>query len=219
MSGAINPYYYMIPNPNLKPETARETEIGFSWTRHGVWASGDTLETIRPNEKPPTSESYGQYLNTDSVKRHGFEWTRAYRQAWGDVGLGYSRVRQTDRTTGKNVPSAFADKLNLHGHWQAAPGLLLGMNVNHWFKPRQNPESVVSRGRRLWYVRSAFTIVDMDARWQPRPGVGGPFGRDLEVTFGIRNVLNSRYINAARVESTGHVGKGRNIYLSVGTRF
>ena len=87
MSSAINPYYYMIPNPNLKPETARETEIGFSWTRHGVWASGDTLETIRPNEKPPTSESYGQYLNTDSVKRHGFEWTRAYRQAWGDVGL------------------------------------------------------------------------------------------------------------------------------------
>ena len=59
----------------------------------------------------------------------------------------------------------------------------------------------------------------MDARWQPRPGAGGPFGRDLEVSFGIRNLFNGPYMNAGNVETSAFVGKGRNIYLGVGTRF
>lgn len=235
-AGAINPYHYLIPNTGLKPETARETEIGFSWTKNGLWAANDSLETklmlfsgrvknlislelVRPNEKPPESESYAMYLNTDSVKRHGLEWTGTYQQVWGNVGLGYSRIRQTDRATGRNVPGAFADKLNLHGHWQAAPGLLLGLNVNHWFKPKQNPESFVSQGRRYWYVRKAFTVVDLDARWQPRPWASGPFGRDMEVTFGIKNVFDASYMNAFVAETSQRVGKGRNIYVGLSTRF
>ena len=235
-NGPLNPHYWYLPNYELKPETARETEIGFSWTKNGLWAANDSLETklmlfsgrikdmislkrVRPNETPPESEAYATYLNTGSVKRHGFEWTGTYQHAWGDVGFGYSRVRQTDRATGQNVPYAFADKLNLHGHWQAAPGLLLGLNVNHWFKPKQNPETTVSRGRRLWYVRKAFTIVDLDARWQPRPWASGPFGRDMEVTFGIKNVFDASYMNASNVETASLVGKGRNIYVGLSTRF
>ena len=235
-AGPINPYLFMIPNHGLKPETARETELGFSYTKENLWARDDALKTklmlfsgrikdmisltrIRPNETPPESDSYGTYLNVGRVKRHGFEWTASYASAWGDVGLGYSRVRQTDASTGRNVPNAFADKLNLHGHWQAMPGLVLGLNVNHWFKPRQNPATTVSRGRTYWYVRKDFTIVDLDARWQPRPYASGPFGRDMELRFGIKNLFNASYINATNVETTSLVGKGRNVFVSFSTRF
>ena len=235
-NGPLNPHYWYLPNYDLKPETARETEIGFSWTKNGLWAAHDSLQTklmlfsgrikdmitlkrVRPNETPPASDEYATYLNTGRVKRHGFEWTGTYQQTWGDAGFGYSRVRQTDRATGKNVPYTFADKLNVHGHWQAAPGLLLGLNIDHWFKPKQNPASAMSRGRRLWYVRRAFTVVDLDARWHPRPWASGPFGRDLEAAFGIRNVFDASYMNAANFEASSLVGKGRNVYFGLSTRF
>ena len=68
-------------------------------------------------------------------------------------------------------------------------------------------------------MRKAFTIVDLDARWQPRPWASGPFGRDMEVTFGIKNVFDASYMNASNVETASLVGKGRNIYVGLSTRF
>ena len=178
------------------------------------------LTRIRIGETPPESESYASYLNVGKVKRHGFEWTGRYSAAWGDIGAGYSRVRQVNQATGRVVPSAFADKLNLHGHWQAAPGLLLGLNVNHWFKPKQNPETTLTSDRRtVYYVRRAFTVADFDARWLPRPHASGPFGRDLEVSFGIKNLFDAQFVHASNTEASSFVGKGRNVYLSVSTRF
>ena len=236
-AGPINPHYFMIPNYGLKPETARETELGFSWSRSGLWAAGDELQTkfmafsgrirdminltrIRIGETPPESESYASYLNVGKVKRHGFEWTGRYSAAWGDIGAGYSRVRQVNQATGRVVPSAFADKLNLHGHWQAMPGLMLGLNINHWFKPKQNPETTLTSDRRtVYYVRRAFTVADFDARWLPRPHASGPFGRDLEVSFGIKNLFDAQFVHASNTEASSFVGKGRNVYLSVSTRF
>ena len=77
----------------------------------------------------------------------------------------------------------------------------------------------MSQGRRYWYVRKAFTVVDLDARWQPRPWASVPFGRDMEVTFDIKNVFDASYMNASNVETASLVGKDHNMYMGLSTRF
>ena len=41
----------------------------------------------------------------------------------------------------------------------------------------------------------------------------------MEVTFGIKNVFDASYMNAFVAETSQRVGKGRNIYVGLSTRF
>lgn len=234
--GALNPHYWYVPNPALQPETAREAELGFSYARQALLAPDDALRTkfmyfrgniadmialthIRPGELSPEGSPYARYENVARARRSGFEWSLAYERRLAGLGLDYSRVRQVDTATGKNVPRAFADKLTLHAHLRPVDGLRLGLSVNHWRKPRQNPASTVIRGTTLWYVRDPFTVVNLQGRWKPNPHGSGFLGRDFEVEFGINNVFDATYRDASNVESSSIVGKGRNIYLGAIARF
>lgn len=240
--GPLNRMYWYVPNPNLKPETARETEIGASWTRNGVLASGDMLRSklmyfngrvkdmivvvgTRPGEVPPGgfSRAYGTYANVDSVKRHGLELQTDYTRDGTGLGLSYSTLRQTDEATGRPTPRTFADTLSLRGHFTPMHGLRLGADLTHWFKPQQNPETTTTtvngKPTTVWYVRDSYTIVNIYAQWQPRPADTGLFGRDMVLRMGVNNLFNASYLAANSVEYTPLTGKGRNIYLQMETRF
>ncbi|MDH5859246.1 TonB-dependent receptor, partial [Lampropedia aestuarii] len=234
--GPLNPHYWYLPNPDLDPETIRETEFGASFTKHAVLVPGDALRTkvmffngrirdmisleeTRPNEVSPQDSPYATYININRVKRRGFEWQGSYDQNLFGVGASYAHLKQTDEATGLSTPQSFADKLALNGYVRPLHGLKVGAEVIHWRKPKQNPESTLSGGVLYWYVRDDFTITNVFADWTPNPAGQGAFGRDFSIRFGVNNLFDSSYINARDVETTGRIGKGRNAYVSLQTRF
>lgn len=234
MQGAINPRFYYQPNPALGPEKAREAELGFSFERKGVFTGADRLDTkfmyfrgnikdmialrrIRQNETSPSGAPYATYQNVENARRSGFEWTAQYEQPRFGTSMAFSRVRQTDKSTGDNVPRTFADKLSLSGWVSPAQGLRLGLAVNHWRKPKQSPPTTVVSGTTLWYVRDDFTIVDLTGSY--KLAGAGWLGRDVQFDFGVKNLFDATYREASNVETATLVGKGRNLYVGVSARF
>lgn len=234
--GPLNPHYWYLPNPDLKPETIREYELGFSYEKKGVFAAADSFETklmyfdgriqdmialalVRPDETSPEGSPYGMYRNVDRVKRHGVEWQASYEHALGGISLAYSTLSQKNEANDQDTPQAFADKLNIGAFFNATPGLRLGGSVTHWFKPSPNPASLVSGGKTYWYVRDDYTVANVYARWRPNAQGSGFFGRDLSVRVGVNNVFDASYLNARDVETTTRVGKGRNVFATLETRF
>jgi iron complex outermembrane receptor protein/hemoglobin/transferrin/lactoferrin receptor protein len=237
-TGALNMMYYYIPNPNLKPETAREFEWGFSFERRDLFAAQDRFHlkamyfdgkiedmiAVRPipgmGTPPPsgslTPGSYAHYENVAEVTRKGYELIAAYQTHKAGTEFSYEHLKMRDKETGDLTPGAFADKLRIAVHYKPLANVMLQLDASHWFKPKQDPETTVSGGQTYWYVRDDFTQVNARLRWMPE---WSALGRDAEIVLGVNNLFDKPYLNARNVETTTRVGKGRNIYLSLSTRF
>lgn len=234
--GPLNPHYWYLPNPDLRPETIRESELGFSYEKKAMFSTGDrfyaklmhfdgnvedmiTFGTTRNNETSPQNSPYGTYQNIANAVRHGVELQASYDWDVGGVSINYSTLKQKDETTGKNTPQTFADKFGIDGYFRPFAGWKVGGNITHWFKPSPNPASMISSGKTYWYVRKDYTIANAYAEWQPNVQGSGLLGRDFTMRLGVNNIFDAPYLNARDVETTSRVGKGRNFFLSVETRF
>lgn len=231
--GPLNPHYWYLPNPNLKPEIAREVEAGVSFAREGLWRASDRVRAkamvfqgriqdmiaFKPDLTGPSSPQgspYGTYGNYARVKRSGFELEASYDIGrWGG-GLTLEHLKQRDLATGKFVPQAFADKVGMNAHWRLAADWRLEGTVSHWLKPNQNPVALVSGGKTYWYVRDHYTQADVALRWSP---VATRWARDVELLVGVNNLFNRPYLNARELETTTRVGKGRNVFVALSSRF
>ncbi|MBB3117665.1 TonB-dependent receptor domain-containing protein [Pseudoduganella violacea] len=235
-SGALNPFYWYLPNPDLKPEHSKERELGASLSRNALFAEKDRLfaKAMYFNGKisqmigltalpemgpPPSSENYARYTNADLVKRRGYEIEVEYRQPLWQLDASYEHLKQVNQSTGKNYPNAFADKLRLSAGYWLTPEASIGLAVSHWRKPDQNPATYVSGKKTEYYVRDSYTIADLNLRWQPAASPWKALGRQVEVLAGVRNLFNRPYLNAMKAENTAQVGKARNIYISMSNRF
>lgn len=234
--GPLNIHYWYLPNSHLKPETVREFETGFSYARTSLLSQRDRLQFkgMYFNGKiedmialkadlngptPPSSSYYATYENIDSVSREGVEVSASYdAERWGGR-LGYSHLNQKNDATGKKTPQAFADKFTAGAYVRPLPSLRLGASVTHWFKPDQDPETVVSGGTTYWYVRDSFTHTNLMATWTPRVNGLTLLGRTPELVVGVNNLFDEPYINARDVETTSRVGRGRNVYVGFSTNF
>lgn len=235
-SGPLNIHYYYLPNPDLKPEIVREFEWGVSFDRRDLLAEGDrarmkatyfegTIENLikltpdLTGPTPPQSNYYATYENVDEVQRRGYEITAAYSTRRAGVDISYEHLTQRDQASRQFTPQAFADRIRLGFHFRPLETLRVNVDVSHWRKPEQNPETTVSGGRTYWYVRDDYTQVNLGVRWVPQLPTGSLFGKEVEVAAGINNVFDRPYLNARDVETTTRVGKGRNAYVSVSSRF
>ncbi|WGG49336.1 TonB-dependent receptor domain-containing protein [Rugamonas sp. DEMB1] len=235
-NGPLNPFYWYLPNAGLKPELSKEVEVGASLSRGAVFAARDSLFAkamlfdgkisqmiglkARPElGTPPESENYAQYVNADLVKRRGYEVEVEYKLPQLELDASFEHLRQVDQATGKNFPSAFADKLRVAAAYWLTPETSVKLAVSHWLPPGQNPATVVSNKQTIYYVRDAYTITDLSVRWQPEASPLKVLGRQVEVLAGVHNLFNRPYLNAMKTETTPQVGKARNIYLSVSNRF
>ncbi len=231
--GPLNPHYWYLPNPDLRPEIARELELGLSFAREGLWRASDRMRAKAmffhgriqdmiafkadlSGPASPQGSPYGRYGNYDRVRRNGLELQAHYDAGRAGAGLTFEHLDQRDLATGKKVPQGFADKLRLEAHWRVAAGWRLEGSVSHWFKPDQNPESVVSGKQTYWYVRDSYTQADVALRWTP---AATRWARDVELVLGVNNLFDRPYLNAREVETTTRVGKGRNVYVALSSRF
>ncbi|MCG8641740.1 MAG: TonB-dependent receptor [Desulfobacterales bacterium] len=235
--GPLNIRYWYLPNTDLEPETSKETEFGFTYDRQdlmqgdaslwfrALYFIGDIENMIDFKSLPelgpsPDGTIYGTYENVESASREGFEIEGRFD--WKRLRLkgSYEHLDLYDDATDEKVPHAFADKLMVGVEYDHTPqNLRLGLEVNHWFDPDQNPESYVFRGTTYYYVDESFTIANFRLRWDP-DNTGISFvDNGVELHAGVENIFDKDYINAKNTTTTSRTGKGRNIYFNLSKKF
>ncbi len=240
--GMLNPYYFYLPNPDLKPEIAKEYEVGFSVSKNNLFDLGHAIyfkttyfngkikdmislqaipELGLPPERmnPRVQNQYAKYLNVSNVKRTGVEAELKY--AIGNLLLSgsYGHLKLTNTETGKRV-STFADRLTAGVTYTYTPwDLTAGLKVNHWFKPKADTFDYYARGEHYSYVNGSFTQVDFNGIWQPKNTGFSFIDQDLKVMFGVNNLFNKKYKPAGTLDVTATGGPGRNFYVQVEKRF
>ncbi len=236
-NGPLNPHYWYLPNPDLKPETAGEMEVGFAYTNNklrggtsgimlkGMYFDGEIDKMIAFRTLPDLGESpqgspYGTFQNVNKAERDGYEFSvNYYVNNWTANGS-FEHLDMVDSETKEKVPSAFADKARLSLSYKIPQiDLLVGGNFSHWFKPDQNPESFWFRGTEYFYVKDEFSISNLWIRWKPERVFSSFFDQSFELHFGVKNLLNDTYINARNVETTSRSGKGRNVWMAIKKTF
>ncbi|MEN5116539.1 TonB-dependent receptor [Luteimonas sp. TWI662] len=234
--GPLNIHYWYKPNPHLKSETSREYEAGFSWQTTGLLLDADRFSAkamyfkgriedmirlvVDHGSVSPENSEYASFRNVDGVDRKGFELEAAYDlPAWGGY-LTYESLDMTDVATGEKSPTAFADRARVGLRWRPVnDDLTLSIDYTHWFKPEQNPETVVSGGTTYWYVREPFNQTNVQLRWRPVNSHVDFFDGSTQFLIGINNLFDQRRLNASAVETNNRSSLGRNIYLSVTKQF
>lgn len=234
--GALNPHFYYLPNPDLGAETAKEFEGGFSFNHDSLFTNDDqlsikatyydgkiedmiSLKRLPGLGKPPESREYAQYRNVAKAKRDGYEINADYLMSNWQFAASYEHLDIYDAETKEKVAQGFADKLQLNATWFAHDmGLQLGLGVDHWFKPDQNPKTLVSRGKTYTYVDQTFTQVNLRGHWDV-PFEIAEFVEHARVNFGVNNLTDKKYINARNVNTTSRVGPGVNAYIDIEVDF
>ncbi len=190
-----------LPNPGLKPETARTWEAGVNYKKDGVFRGGDALRlkaayfhndiddyislaTVFP---PYPGCSYffcAQYQNYANAKIEGFELESLYDASWGYLGLSasfinghtvsYDGVRE-DLTT---VPSSqVTGQLGLRF---LEDKLLVGTEVQYNGKPRGNE------------FAKDYTLVNAFASYRVND--------NFKLDFRVDNIFDKKYFNALNTE-------------------
>lgn len=237
-SGALNPHYWYVPNNALKPEVAKEYEIGFALNQQDLlgddslylkatWFDGDIQDMISLERSPELGtppdigdgnadyREYAQYKNIASASRRGFEVEAKYRLPNWAFAAGYDHLKLHDDRTGKLLQPS-TDKLYLNASYTHNPwDLTAGVRLTHWFEPKRDSYVRVIRGEEYQYIKDDFTTVDLLGSWQPGNWGQHELAQDWSVKFGINNLFDEQRINAANYETTTAVGKGRNYYLAL----
>ena len=230
--GPLNDWYWYLANPDLKPETAHELEVGASFAKSGLFNKGDhlkakftyfdaniddmiTLVELTEMGASPDDSIYVTYANVEEAKRKGYEFSSTYYLSAWDLSASYEHLDLYDKQTKQKI-TPFADKLRLAvGYTFEAIALSLSANVDHWFKPEQNPESYMWGTTEYFYVDEAYTQANIAGKWIPN-------NNGLESTtlhFGINNIFDEQYINAQDTTTTSRVGKATNYYVDLEVKF
>lgn len=243
-AGNINVQSYMVPNPDLKPELAKEYEIGFSLAKDNLFNLGHRLNlkatyfdgkvedminlSLRDDlGLPPTvgsypNQRYRQYRNLREVERSGYEIDLRYQTDNWRFGLSYGQTKLYD-TQARRLASAYAGKLNAYAFYTHRPwDLTLGVELRHWLRPK-NPQShsnMNSPNPYNRYVHNSSTQVNLKGSWEPTQTGSAFWDGSTSLSFGVNNVFDRQAKRAGDFDlSTDAVGTGRNFYLQFEKRF
>ena len=217
-----NKFSNFTPNAALRPETSRAKEFGFTVALDGVVAPKDAFrfkatgfdESVKDLINQTTISTYTrtapfsgtgsnyQYQNVSNAHRWGGEAEASYRLGDWDFGLGYSRLRVKDRSTGNNL-FAPPDKLTASTAYFVDDFLSLRYGAR--FVAAQNYDSTVSRRR------DGYTVHD----------IGASYERDAyRIDFGVSNLFDKGYSTYHQSLATSYVyEEGRSFNLSLTAKF
>lgn len=245
--GPINVSTYLVKSENLKPEVAKEYELGFSFGDQEILSDDDIfdlkviyfngkinnfIDIIARNElgfPPPNafydptdpnlnSQRYRQYVNLYSAKRMGWEITTNYEISDFRFGASYETLKIYNAETSEAIRK-HADKIMGKFGYSPFKVLDIDFKVSHWFKPPAEPRYLMQStyGTAYPYVDKSFTIADAKLRY--KVGRELPLLDGATLGLGVNNIFDKQYINANAQATTGHVGTGRNYWLDLEMRF
>lgn len=226
-NGVVFPF---LPNPNLKPETARTVEFGLNYSRDGLIQADDTLRlkaayfnndiddyiggaTIsRFDGNPacpfvfpiPTVPICFQYQNFANAKINGFELESVYEAGWGFGGLSVSVIDgHTISYEGEREDLSTIPSSQVTaqlGFKFLDDKLIAGGEVQYNGAPAGNP------------IAQDYTLVNLFASYQATD--------DLKFNARIDNLFNENYTNPLNASTTTIVYEpGISFKLAASMRF
>lgn len=205
-------FYQILPNANLKPETANSFEVGFrgkysdgsSWQLTGFYnLYNNFLETVTVGQVGPITQF--QYVNLSNVTIWGVEARGEYRFARDWSVLGWTAFAQgTDTRTGLPVDSVspWATQARIrYGSDQGLTAQLIG--------------TVVAQHTQV----SNPTFFQTPAYFNLDATVGYTFRRNFQVNAGAFNITNAKYWNSADVIGLTSTNQQLDLYAQPGRYF
>lgn len=181
-----------LPNPNLKPETAKTLEVGVNFKTNNLFTAGDALlikadvfqngvddliDVARVSPQPFPFGSY-QYINIANARLKGLEFEGMYDAGFMFAGLSGQIMRGKDRDTKDWLNSVPPDQLTgTLGFRFLDEALELGTEVTAAAKQHRVSDPTLRS--------SAFTLVDLF--------VGYKYNSDLRFDLRFNNILDESY--------------------------
>ncbi len=210
----------VVPNPDLKPETAKTWEGGFGLNFDSLVTPSDQFRfkavsftekvfdfisaTQTPSVNPGTGIIEYTNINVGEVHRYGFEVELGYRFKAFSLNAAYGVVNGEDKASNEKTGSV-PHTLTLTLGWD-----LPAQNLNFYWKSKcvagsdyviygGGPDSI-----------PGYAIHGMGMVWTPNVS----FARGMRVDLGLDNLLDREYVNYR-----GGVDKGRDFKMACALSF
>lgn len=222
----------MKQNSNLKPEVARNKELGADLHFSDVFTVNDKLTfsagyfrndikdyidgkvDIRPTYDPVKHKMQAgtvQYVNIGKARLTGFEVATAYQTDRWNFGVNYGETRGKNLATGIDLDNVPAAKLGVSLDYVAIPNALtLGANV-HRYASQRHVSKEYDRNFGDGTAFDGYTLTNIHATYAPKAGSL----KNLRVDFAVDNLFDKAYRPAFSLID----GAGRNIKLNFAYKF
>ncbi|ASC06884.1 TonB-dependent receptor domain-containing protein [Acetobacter pasteurianus] len=225
MNYTITPnIYYFLPNNNLRPESARTYEGGFSYNKSGLFSRKDhalvratgfyedatnliQLSVVGHHWSPlyKRNEINYQYTNIQHATRYGIELRATYNIENINLGVSYSHLRVRDANTGANL-LAQPDKVAADASY-TFPKIGLTATYNLTAVEAQDYDSTIARRR------PGYMLHDILFDWQMP-------GKPWRVNFAVTNLTNKTYYMYKSIASNNDVPEiGRSVRFNISYKF
>ncbi len=176
IGGQHFPGNFYVPNPDLKPESARNYELGLRFDRSGMITANDRLrarlslfrndiddfieQRVRGADEPAPFTNTTRFDNVGRARIEGLEAELGWRSGDYHLSLFGSRLRGDDRSLGIPLESIPGDELGFRLERQFSD-VLVGGQIVHSFE-----QDRVLGGMHRAQPTPSHTLIDLFASWQ-----------------------------------------------------
>jgi hemoglobin/transferrin/lactoferrin receptor protein len=216
-TGLLFPGNNLISNPNLRPETAENKEIGIRYKGENLFTQYDNLKiatSVFRNDidnyieqviEPATT----QFRNVSQAELTGFEIEAKYRVDQYSFGLVAGTIRGENKTANQPLSDVPQNKLVLTAERTTKNNeLMYGVRLNHYAEQDRIPT-----GQPLITTSEAANTVDIYGTWTPN--LPNNNAGQFRVNFGVDNVTDENY----RRQLAFVPESGRNVKVTLNWKF